>query len=620
MPGSEVSQEFALVRDFAIIMAVAGVTIVIFRKLNQPPILGYILAGLIVGPFTLPLLGIQSPITNVESIRLLADLGLVLLLFGLGLEFGWERIRQMGIRVILIGTIEIGLMIAIGFEVGTLLGWSVKESVFLGAALSISSSAIIIKILHDTGSLFKPHGKLIVGILVVEDFAAVLLLSLLSGVISIDSTTPGDIAGLLMKLTLFFISALGLGALFAPRIVNFVARFKSHETLLIVSLALCFGLALIAEQLGISAAAGAFIIGTVLGDTSHSKELSQTMGPVRDIFAALFFVSVGMLIDITLVADFILPALVVSVVFITAKVIITTVATFVMGHDGRLALKVGMGTPQLGEFSLAIIKVGADHSAIGAFLYPVTVVTAAITCFVYPFIFRSASATSTLIHRKSPDLLKNYVGILSDWLISIRTVLSIQGPITTKVRHSSKVMLVNFSIIAVLIGVATFLLRFVPELSKVIKLHESILALVLSAFVLTLCVPSAIFIWKSLQAITDDLSTAILGRTFILSSPNIWGKANLHSLIKDSVLMLMVGFLLIWSLPFLSQLLFIGSFSAPIPIILIGVLAVLTWRTSSKIHNLLQSAFNQTFLGEFPADIELETKKDAQIERQLNLF
>ncbi len=622
MPGAEISQEFALVRDFAIIMAVAGVTIVIFRKLNQPPILGYILAGLIVGPFTLPLFGIKSPVTNVHSIRLLADLGLVLLLFGLGLEFGWQRIRQMGIRVILIGAIEISLMIAIGFEVGTLLGWSVKEAVFLGAALSISSSAIIIKVLHDTGSLFKPHGKLIVGILVVEDFAAVLLLSLLSGVISTGSATPGDIGGLFVKLTLFFISALGLGALFAPRIVNFVAKFQSHETLLIVSLALCFGLALLAEQLGISAAAGAFIIGTVLGDTSHSKELSRTMGPVRDIFAALFFVSVGMLIDITIIDDFILPALVVSVVFITAKVVLTTVATFVIGHEGRIALKVGMGTPQLGEFSLAIIKVGADHSAIGAFLYPVTVVTAAITSFVYPFIFRSAGATSILIHRKSPNLLKNYVGILSHWLISIRTVLSIKGPITTKIRHSSKVILINFSIIAVLIGVATFLLRFVPELSEVIKLHESILALVISAGVLTLCVPSAVFIWKSLQTITDNLSSAILGRSFIVSSPSLWGKSNLHSLIRDSILMLMVGLLLIWSLPFLSQLLFLGTFSAPVPIILIAVLCVLTWRKSSEIHNLLHLTFSRTFLGEFPTDtdVDVDAKKDKQFDRQLHLF
>jgi CPA2 family monovalent cation:H+ antiporter-2 len=181
MPGAE-AQEFALVRDFAVIMTVAGAAILLFRKLKQPPILGYLIAGVVVGPFTLPLLGLQAPVTNADSIRLLADLGLVLLLFAVGLEFGWQRIRQMGLRVILIGAIEITFMVALGYEIGILLGWTATEAFFLGAALSISSSAIIVKMLRDTGQMFKPHGRLIIGILVVEDFAAVVLLSILSAV------------------------------------------------------------------------------------------------------------------------------------------------------------------------------------------------------------------------------------------------------------------------------------------------------------------------------------------------------------------------------------------------------------------------------------------------------
>ena len=606
MPEIEVAQEFTLVRDLAVIMAVAGIAIVVFRKLNQPPILGYLLAGLIVGPFTLPHFGIQAPVTNTGSIRLLADLGLVLLLFALGLEFGWQRIRQMGLRVILIGTVEIGLMIAIGYEVGMLLGWTFKEAVFLGAAISISSSAIIVKVLRDTGSLFKPHGRLIVGILVVEDFAAVLLLSLLSGVTNTGTTTPSDIVALFGKLALFLISALALGALFAPRIVNYVARFQSRETLLIVSLALCFGLALVAEQLGMSAAAGAFIIGTVLGDTNHSKELIRTMSPVRDIFAALFFVSVGMLINVSLIDDFIVPALIVSAVFIVGKVVATTVGTFVTGHDGRTSLHVGMGTPQVGEFSLAIIKVGADHSAVGAFLYPVVVVTAAITSFVYPFVYRSANATAIFMERRSPRLLKDYIDNLSQWLISMRAVFSLQGPITSQVRHSGRVIVVNFGIIVVLIAVGTFVLRFISELAGLIKLQESVLGLVVSAIVLTLCVPSAVFIWRALQRMTDKVSEAILGHNVVASSPTIWGKANLHSVLRDSILTVMAVLLAVWSLPFLSQLLFLGSFSAPVPILLLAGLVGLTWRTSSKIHRALQATFSQTFLGENSPETEAE--------------
>ena len=240
MPGAE-AQEFALVRDFAVIMTVAGAAILLFRKLKQPPILGYIIAGVVVGPFTLPLLGLQAPVTNADSIRLLADLGLVLLLFAVGLEFGWQRIRQMGLRVILIGAIEITFMVALGYEIGILLGWTATEAFFLGAALSISSSAIIVKMLRDTGQMFKPHGRLIIGILGVEDFAAVVLLSILSAVGTTGAAGIGDIGALFGKLALFLLSSLVLGALFAPRLYNFVVQLKSQETLLIVSLALASG-------------------------------------------------------------------------------------------------------------------------------------------------------------------------------------------------------------------------------------------------------------------------------------------------------------------------------------------------------------------------------------------
>ena len=201
-------EESRLVQDFAVIMAAAGVALVLFRRFGQPPILGYLLAGLLVGPLTLPLLGLQSPVGNIESIRLLADLGLVLLLFAVGLEFGWQRIRQMGLTVIFIGVIEVTFMVALGYQVGIMLGWSATEAIFLGAALSISSSAIIVKVLRDSGMLFRSEGRLIVGILIIEDFAAVILLSVLAGVATTGAATVSDVGSLFGKLGLFLLSAL----------------------------------------------------------------------------------------------------------------------------------------------------------------------------------------------------------------------------------------------------------------------------------------------------------------------------------------------------------------------------------------------------------------------------
>ncbi|MDA0769341.1 MAG: cation:proton antiporter [Chloroflexi bacterium] len=617
MPEIAQAGEFTLVRDFAIIMAVAGVAIILFRRIKQPPVLGYVIAGLIVGPFTLPLLGIQSPVSNVESIRLLADLGLVLLLFALGLDFGWHRIRQMGLRVILIGTIEIIFMIALGYEIAMLLGWSTTEAIFLGGALSISSSAIIVKVLRDRGLLMTSHGKLIVGILLVEDFAAVLLLSVLSGVAITGTASMGDVFSLVGKLTVFFVSAIFLGALLAPRLINFVARFQSRETLLIVSLALCFGLGLVAERLGISAAAGAFIIGTVLGDSEHSEELKQTMAPVRDIFAALFFVSIGMLIDVGLIGDYVWPALIISGVFLVGKIVADTIGTFIAGHDGTTSLNVGVGMPQMGEFSLAMTKVGADYGAIGAFLYPIIAVATAITSFVYPLVSRSGQSLAGFLSQNSPSLAHEYVDNLSRSLITMRAAFTLQGQVASDIRRSGRVIMVNFGVIIVLIGIGTFALTFATELAAMFQLQEIMLGLVIGGGVVLLCMPPAVFIWRSLQRLTDELSAAIIRRDIV--SISLWGRADLHDVLRDSILVAMAVLLAIWSLPFISQLVIMGSFSAPIPIMLLVGLVALLWRVAFKIHNRLVNAFSKTFLGD-PDNQPIRTPEPKPVVPESPLF
>ena len=358
-------EEFALVREFAIIMVVAGAVIVLFHKLKQPPILGYLLAGLIIGPFTFS----NPPVKDVETIRLLADLGLVLLLFALGLEFGWRRIREVGLGVLFIGVLEITSMISLGYLLGRLLGWTPQESLFLGAAMS--SSAILVKVLRDSGQLTSGAGRVIVGILVVEDFAAVVLLTLLSGLASTGTAGAGDVGALVMKLAIFSVAALALGALVVPPLIRFVAQFNSRETMLLASLALCFSLALLGQTLEMSAAAGAFLIGAVVGDTDEAHEISGIIEPVRDMFGALFFVSIGMLIDVHVIKDHLIPALVVSVVFMLGKIVANTLGTFVSGQGDRIPIRVGMGMPQIGEFSLAMMKIGVEQQAIGAFMYQV---------------------------------------------------------------------------------------------------------------------------------------------------------------------------------------------------------------------------------------------------------
>ena len=581
-----------LVRDFAIIMAVAGGALLLFRQFKQPPVLGYLVAGVIIGPFTLP----DPPVKDIETIQLLADLGLVLLLFGIGLEFGWQRIRGIGATVIMIAVVEFTVMFALGYELAILLGWGNIEGIFLGASLSVSSSAILMKMLRDTDRLLTMQGRLIVGILVVEDFMAVIMLTVLSGLASTGTASIQDIGFLVGKLGIFGVAALGFGGIFAPRLIRWVSRFHSEEAMLITGLALCFGLALAGQQLGLSAAAGAFLIGAVLGDSDHSDEMARIMSPVRDMFAALFFVSIGMLIDVSLAAEFLVPSLIVAAVFIVGKIMADSAGTLLAGYGGRTALGVGMGMPQTGEFSLAMVKVGADFGAVGAFLYPVMTVTTAATALVYPTIFRSVDRVTDFLERRSPRLLKQYGESLVLSLATLHSAFSFTTPRARRIQRSGKLIFLNLAIIIVVIGFGTGSLRFTPELSNLLLLSESLLGLVVGASVLGLCVPPAMAIWRLLRRLSDEIAGYVFPGTRRL--PNPMSGNTIRVVVRDSILILLLAVPGIWSIPFISQLLSLGNVSTPLPILLaLGLASGLVW-AGFQIHGVLESAFSRTFLGE----------------------
>ena len=594
-------EQFALVRDFAIIMAVAGGVVVLFRKLNQPPILGYLLAGLLIGPFTLP----KPPIEDVESIRLLADLGLVLLLFALGLEFGWRRIRQVGLSVLLIGSVEIVGMISLGYGVGKALGWTSQEAFFLGAALSISSSAILVKVLRDSGQLATTSGRLIVGILVVEDFAAVILLTLLSGVASTGTADAGDVGRLVMKLAIFGIVALALGAVFVPRIIKFVAQFNSRETMLLAALALCFSLALVGQSLGMSAAAGAFLIGTVVGDTEESGYVSGIMEPVRDMFGAVFFVSIGMLIDVQLIKDHLISALVVTLVFIAGKVVANTVGTFVAGQPGRTPVQVGMGMPQSGEFSLAMMKVGVEQQAIGAFMYQVIAGVTAITSLVYPYIIRSSDRAGDLLVRLSPTVLRSSVTSVSAGFQTFRSGLNFDSEFARRIRRAAVPVAIDLLIIIVILASGSFLAGFAPKIAEAVGAPQGIVGTVIGFGTLMLCVPAVVALWLSLRRVADEVTSQLILRNRLFRS---WVRESLRNLVRDALLLFFVIAVTLWSLPLISELLSLGSLATPVPLIVLLVLAIVGVRTLTNMHRQLVTAFNRTFLG-VPAELSSFTRE-----------
>ena len=585
-----ITGESYLLRDFAVIMAAGGAAMLLCRQIKLPPILGYLGAGALLGPFAL------GAVHNADTIGLLADLGLVLLLFGIGLECGWSRIRDVGARVILIAVVEMAIMFALGFEIANLLGWSTIEAVFLASAMCISSSAILMTMLRDSGQLLANRGRLIIGILVVEDFAAVILLTMLAGIASTGQADFGGLGELVVKLGVFAVLALVLGAAFANKLVGFVDRFRSEETLLVTGLTLCFGLALTAQQVGLSAAAGAFLIGAVLGDSQHADQMGRTMGPVRTLFGMIFFVSIGMLIDLSLMDDYIVPTLVVAGVFIVGKVVSDTVGAFLAGENGRVSLSVGLGMPQLGEFSLAMVRTGAAFGAVGAFLYPVVAGATVVTALLYPFLFRAADPIANFVERRSPTLLRRYVEGLLLMLAALRSALKFSSPRARQIQRSGRRILLELGIITVFLALGTGSLSFAAQISDLLHISEGLLGLVIGSTVLALCLPPALAIRRSLRTLADTLAEFRRARFF--GGADTWPLGSLGAVFRDTALMPILLVPGVLSIPMISRLLALGSFSVPLSLLIVVGIVVPLVAAAFRIHGVLRPIFTQTLLGD----------------------
>ncbi|MEA3212544.1 MAG: monovalent cation:H+ antiporter-2, family [Chthoniobacter sp.] len=393
-------------------MIVAGIVTVLFRRLKQPVVLGYILAGVIIGPHTPPF----PLIADEHTIETLSELGVIFLMFSLGLEFSLRKLKAVGATALFAASLEILLMIFVGYEIGRLFGWGLMDSVFLGAILSISSTTIIIKALEELGKTKEKFAQLIFGILIVEDILAIVMIALLSGFATTGSLAAADIGRTVVRLSAFLGVLLVAGLIAVPRLLNYVAKFKSNETLLITVVGLCFGVSLLAVKLGYSVALGAFLIGAIIAEARQIAKIEALTHPVRDLFSAVFFVSIGLLIDPALLAKYWVPILVISAAVVLGKVLTCSFGTFIAGHDMRSSLRVGMGLAQIGEFSFIIAALGLSLKVTSEFLYPIAVAVSAVTTLLTPYLVKGSDQLVGWFDRVAPAPLHNYLDAYTRWV------------------------------------------------------------------------------------------------------------------------------------------------------------------------------------------------------------
>lgn len=398
-------------QDLAVVMIVAGLVTVLFHRLKQPVVLGYILAGVIIGPHTPPFEFIHDE----HNIKNMSELGIILLMFSLGMEFNLRKLKEVGVTALFGAGLEIIFMVGAGYYVGRLFGWNHMDSLFLGAMLSISSTTIIIKALNELGLAKEKFSGMIFGILIIEDILAIVMLALLSGIAMTGSLTLGEVGITVGKLSIFLITALVLGLIAVPRLLGYIAKFKSNEMLLITALGLCFGFSLLAAKLGYSVALGAFVIGALISEAREIHKIEHLMEPIRDMFSAIFFVSIGLLIDPKMLVTYAGPILIISVLVIVGKVLSCGLGTFAAGNDVRTSLRVGMGLAQIGEFSFIIAALGLSLKVTSDFLYPIAVAVSAITTLTTPYLIKSTDGVVRWFDRKAPKPFLDTLELYTKW-------------------------------------------------------------------------------------------------------------------------------------------------------------------------------------------------------------
>lgn len=395
----------ALFSDLALILVTAGITTVIFKWLKQPLVLGYIIAGILIGPYFpwFPVVG------DHESVETWSEIGMVFLLFAIGLEFSFKKLKKQAGTVGITALTELVSMCVIGFLLGKLLGWSQMDCIFLGAMLSMSSTTIIAKAFEDLKMKGEKFTGSVIGVLVVEDLSAILMMVILS-TLAVSTTLNGsELLYSVIKLVFFLLVWYVGGVFIIPTILKWTRKFMSEETLTVFAVGLCFSMVWLANKAGFSSALGAFIMGSILAETLEAEMIHKLTTPIKNLFGALFFVSVGMMVNPVILVQYWWQVLVITVVVVVLKSLSSGIGMLFSGDNLRNSVRAGMCFGQIGEFSFIIATVGISFGVIDGFMYPIIVSVSIITTFLTPYLIKGGDPLYHWIERKFPDKFVKYL-------------------------------------------------------------------------------------------------------------------------------------------------------------------------------------------------------------------
>ena len=539
-------QHHEFLSALALVLCVAAVTTVLFQRLHQPVVLGYVLAGMLVGPY------LPVPVyANSETVHTLSELGVILLMFSLGLEFSLRKFVKVGVTAGLTALIETSVLIWLGFMVARAFGWTAREGLFTGAMLAISSTTIIAKAFHEQ-AVSKRLKQLVISVLIVEDLIAIVLMSGLTAMGESETLSLVTVAKSGGRLLAFLGGCLFLGLLLIPRAIRAIVALNRPETTLVGSIGICFALALLANKFGYSVALGAFLAGSLIAESGQARRIEPLVEPVRDVFAAIFFVSVGMSIDPHVLVEHWHEIIVLTLVVVFGKVLGVSIGAFFTGAGVRLSIRAGLSLAQIGEFSFIIAGLGQTLGATRGFLYPTVVAVSALTTLTTPFFIKRSEEVAGWVERRLPNNLETFTVLYTGWVERIRGAPSL-GQTEASTRRYARLLAADLIMLAALIiGTARYTRSISAVIEQAVGLRPERARMLVIGMVIAVGLPLCLGIMSVVRHLATNLTDAALPRMTNRPELGAAGRRALKITLVIAVLVLTGVPLLAVTQPFLS--------------------------------------------------------------------
>ena len=594
-------------KSLAVVFCVAGITTVVFQKLRQPVVFGYLIAGMIVGPH-IPIPLVADPAT----IHALSELGVILLMFFLGLEFSLRKLLRVGPTAGVVALVQSSFMIWLGYEAGRFFGWPPLESFYAGAILAISSTTIIVAAFREQGIKGK-FTEIVFGILIVEDLIGILLMAILTAVSSGTAVSARELAVTGGRLAAFLAGLLFVGVLTVPRLVRAVVRLNRPETTLVASVGICFGCALLARAFGYSVALGAFLAGALVAESGVEKKVERLVKPLCDVFAAVFFVSVGMMIDPLLIGRHWIPVVVFLFLVVAGKVVGVAFGTLLAGYGVRTSVQAGMSLAQIGEFSFIIAALGLSSGATREFLYPVAVTVSAATTLLTPWLIRWSAPVATRIDRRLPKPLRTFAALYGSWLEKMRQGREPEHASHVR-RRRLRMMLID---LALVLGILTGASVWRNEATEWIASGTGVsIATARYAFLAAVVLLSGVFCFGLVRG-AWRLVDSLVAKAMPQPEP---GKLDLAAAPRRALLVtLQIGIVLLIGMPLMAIFQpFLPGFPVAVPLLgVLVLLGILFWRGAANLEGHVK-AVSQVIVEHLRKQTETEgTEEDADALRKI---